>query len=91
MKQKNQVDRISNKIRERKVVRCLRNNLMSLSLVVVGILINVGINQAVGQEYPRREVRIVIGFPAGAGADLIGSPLCGKTSTIGGSPSNGRE
>jgi tripartite-type tricarboxylate transporter receptor subunit TctC len=57
-----------------------------LSLFVPALLIGVGVNQATAQEFPQREIRIVIGFPAGSGADLIGRHFADKLRPLAGHP-----
>ena len=57
------------------------------SALLLALLVAAGINSPVqAQDYPTKDIRIVIGFAAGTGVDVIARFFAGKLQTLAGKP-----
>ena len=57
-----------------------------LVVLAVGLLACCGVGSGVAQDYPEREIRLVIGFPPGGGADLMTRYFAEQLRPLSGKP-----
>ena len=58
---------------------------LNVAGVVIGVLLAAGV-PAQAQTYPTREIRVVVGFPAGSGGDVVARFYADKLSQLSGKP-----
>jgi len=62
------------------------NTRSSLLILIAGLLTSGGVVSAQAQTYPDREIRLVLGFPPGGGADLMTRYFAEKLAPLSGKP-----
>jgi tripartite-type tricarboxylate transporter receptor subunit TctC len=62
------------------------NTRSPLPILIAGLLTSGGVIPAQAQTYPDREIRLVLGFPPGGGADLVTRYLAEKLAPLSGKP-----